>query len=75
MLRIQLAKDVCFGQKTDLTPIEDVLSYLIDFEWLNKCQERETGDNAFGLKQEMLPLTYEEFKLAKACQMEHLEVI
>ena len=45
---MQLAKDICFGQRVDLTPIEDAISLLIDFSWLDKCQEREAADGTLG---------------------------
>ena len=87
MLRVQLSKDVLYGAKIDSTPIEDAISYLLDFGWLHKCQEREACDSGVKesdsqIKQEnsdqkplMLPLTYEEFKLTKSSQMENLEII
>ena len=37
MLKMQLAKDVLYLQKVELTPIEDALSYLLDFGWFQKC--------------------------------------
>ena len=33
MLKMQLSKDVLFGQKYEQTPIEDALNYLLDFGW------------------------------------------
>ena len=63
----------------DLTPIEDACSYLLDFGWLHKCQEREACESTplkveSNTNQQMLPLTYEEFKLTKSCQMENLDI-
>ena len=92
MIKIQLQKDIILSLKYPLPPIDDVLNYLIDFGWLNKCQEggdmvkqeeketscqrQDTGNSSpKKATAALLPLTYDEFKITRAAQIENLEIM